>query len=723
MIRFLARSVRQLASWRGLAAALALALLLQTLYQIGTPLLFKVIFDDAIAAHRADVLVYAIAGLAGLLTALAIGGVLQEFAMARLAVRSVNRLRQAIFDRIQAHAPDFFQHTSSGEIGARFGSDLAAYEMALLRALPNIILQGAVFLLACGCLLFIHWQLALVAFASMTVIFLAPMPFASRAARASRSLNEANTTLADMVHESALAQLVVRVFNLQRERRTAFASRLSSLLVPGARTHFHTGMVARAAYVASGLTQMLIIGVGAYLAFQGVITSGQLIAFVGLLLSIGEAVTNISSVLPALIAGADALLRVDAFLALEPRRIEAMDARPFAGLERSIRFEDVSFSHDGVNRVLDGVSLEIGKGQAVAFVGPSGCGKSTMLSLLLRLNAPTAGRICFDDCPLENITEASLRALMSSVPQMPILLGGTIRDNLRLARMVATEEDMVRAMRMAAIDEDVAALPGGLDTPVGTGGGQLSGGQRQRIAIARAMLRDGPILVLDEATSALDPDAEFEINRAMLAEAGRRTVISVTHRLSSVTEFDRIFVFEGGRLLESGSHDELLRRNGLYRRLWDKQHGFEIDTADAIASVSAQRLRSIPFFANVGEGTLERFADVFVVERFREDSCVFRQGDAGDKFYILIRGAIEVWVTDLAGRQIILTVLTDGDFFGEIALVEDRPRTATVRARTDCWCLALPRKSFLAELRKDPVLAGVVQQAIRSRLDEQAAAV
>jgi ATP-binding cassette subfamily B protein len=717
--RFLARSVIQFGQWRGLAIALACALLLQMLYQIGTPLMFKAIFDDAIAAHRADVLVYAIATLVGLLVAFGIGGVLQEVVMARLATRCVNLQRQAIFDRIQAHAPDFFQKTSGGEIGARFGSDLAAYEMALLRAVPHFVLQGTVILVACGFLLLINWQLALIAFAAMTAIFLAPRPFVNRAEGASRSLDGANTALADMVLESVLAQLVVRVFNLQPLRRTVFENRLSSMLVPGTRTFFHTGMIARAAYVASGLTQVLIIGVGAYLAFQGFMTGGQLIAFVGLLLGIGDAVSTITSSVPVLIAGANAIQRVNAFLAQEPRRIESADARPLPAFDRSIRFDDVSFSYDGTNRVLDGVSLEIRKGQSVAFVGPSGCGKSTMLALLLRLHAPTRGRIFFDDRPLESITEPSLRTLLSMVPQMPVLLDGTIRDNLRLGKADAADDELVRAMRTAAIDAFVSALPNGLETPVGSGGGQLSGGQRQRIAIARALLRDAPVLVLDEATSALDPDAEFEINRAMLEEAGRRTIVSVTHRLSSVVKADSIFVFDSGRLVESGNHDTLLLQNGLYRRLWDKQQGFEIHTGDAVASVSAERLRSIPFFTAVDQATLERFADAFVVERFREDNCVFRQGDAGDKFYILIRGSIEIRLAGQDGKDRVLTVLTDGDFFGEIALVEDRPRTATVRARTDCWCLALPRKSFLTELRKSPVLAGMVREAIRVRLNEQ----
>jgi ATP-binding cassette subfamily B protein len=207
------------------------------------------------------------------------------------------------------------------------------------------------------------------------------------------------------------------------------------------------------------------------------------------------------------------------------------------------------------------------------------------MSLLLRLNVPDTGRITIDGRPLEEIREASLRALMTCVPQIPILLSGSIGDNLLLANPAATTAELLQALHRAALEPGAPVFPRGIDTEVGLGGDRLSPGQRQRIAMARAFLRDAAILVLDEATSALDPDSGSAIDRQILEESGRRTVVSVTHRLASVTDFDHIFVLENGRLMEDGTHQELLEKAGVYRRLWDKQQGLEIDFQDASASL------------------------------------------------------------------------------------------------------------------------------------------
>ncbi len=191
----------------------------------------------------------------------------------------------------------------------------------------------------------------------------------------------------------------------------------------------------------------------------------------------------------------------------------------------------------------------------------------------------------------------------------------------------------------------------------------------------------------------------------------------MTHRLSSVTAFDRIFVFDRGGLVDEGCHDQLLSRAGVYQMLWEKQHGFEVDDEHTFVSVTPARLRAVPFLAAAGEQTLERFADAFVFERFADGATICVQGEPGDKFYILMRGTVDVELEDQTGHTRVLGRLVDGDYFGEIALLEDRPRTATIRARSHCQCLALPRKSFIQGLGGDPVLAASIRNAIRDRLE------
>ena len=265
-------------------------------------------------------------------------------------------------------------------------------------------------------------------------------------------------------------------------------------------------------------------------------------------------------------------------------------------------------------------------------------------------------------------------------------------------------------------------MPEGYDTAVGERGGRLSGGQRQRIAIARALLRDPRVLVLDEATSALDSATEAAINRTLERAAEGRTLVSVTHRLASIVGMDHIFVMEAGRLVEHGRHKELLALGGVYAELWEKQHGFFIDDGGG-TRVEASRLRSIPMLQSLDDGSLSQLADIFCAERCPADREVFREGDPGDKFYIVARGRLTVWVNTPDGSQKKIRTMDDGDHFGEIALMEDTPRTATVRTSTDCIFMTLARDPFLKLLNHEPKLRESFQKVVAKRLKTSAKAV
>jgi ATP-binding cassette subfamily B protein len=228
----------------------------------------------------------------------------------------------------------------------------------------------------------------------------------------------------------------------------------------------------------------------------------------------------------------------------------------------------------------------------------------------------------------------------------------------------------------------VRRLPQGYQTPVGERGVRLSGGQRQRIALARALLRRSHLMVLDEPTSALDAEAEA----AVLATLGRlardRTLILVTHRLATVVKLDHIVVLDAGRVVEQGRHEELLALNGAYRRAWERQAGFVISDGGERARVEPARLRAIPLFEHLDDAQLAAIADLFVTERYAEGEVVVEEGASGDRLHIIVRGKIEVLKRDADGRPRRLAVLDDGDFFGEIALLQGVPRTATVRTRS-----------------------------------------
>lgn len=350
----------------------------------------------------------------------------------------------------------------------------------------------------------------------------------------------------------------------------------------------------------------------------------------------------------------------------------------------------------------------------MAFVGPSGSGKSTALGILTHLYEPQQGAVLFDDQPIARASDESLRAIMTAVPQTPVLFQGTIRENIVIARPSASQSEVEAAARAAAVHDVITALPEGYDTPVGEGGGALSGGQRQRVAIARALLRDAPILVLDEATAALDPASEALVNQSIAALAGRRTVFSVTHRLASVAEFDRIVVFDRGRVVESGRHDALLAAGGLYARLWQKVSSVAVSETSADATITAEGLRAISFFSECRDDTLAHLAERFVSERLPEGRDVFHQGDPGEKFYVIAHGRVDVLREAEGGAKRIET-LHDGDFFGEIALIKDQPRNATIRTVTDCWFLALHRTSFDQLMAREPGLRERIMRAVAKR--------
>lgn len=276
---------------------------------------------------------------------------------------------------------------------------------------------------------------------------------------------------------------------------------------------------------------------------------------------------------------------------------------------------------------------------------------------------------------------------------------------------------------MAQIHDTLAALPAGYETPAGERGARLSGGQRQRIALARAILCDPAVLLLDEATSALDPITEAAFDEALTELRRRRTVISVTHRLSGIQDADVIFVLDDGQLVEQGRHHELIEKRGHYFALWEKQTGFTISDRGRHAEITAERLGEIPLFAGIGSELLAKAAKAFFSEHYQPGTTVFREGDQGDKFYVLVRGTVEVRCRSADGRDIVLETLEDGDFFGDIELIRNSLRSTSVQAQAECLMLTLSGDHFRELLEAIPMLRSVFEQVADVRAQREASRV
>jgi ATP-binding cassette subfamily B protein len=416
------------------------------------------------------------------------------------------------------------------------------------------------------------------------------------------------------------------------------------------------------------------------------------------------------------VQAASGMQRIEELLSEQPQVVDAPAAIPLPRFEQAIRFEDVTFSYTGGQRHLRGVSFTIHAGESVAFVGPSGSGKSTILNLLTRFYDPTAGHVAIDGYSLRRVIQASWRAQSGIVFQDSFLFNTTIRENIRVGKPEATDAEVEATARAAEMHDLIERMPRGYETVVGEQGNRLSGGQRQRIAIARAMLRDPAILILDEATSALDVATEAALNLTLAQLARGRTVITVTHRLASVGQADRIFVLNHGQLIEQGPHQVLLARGGVYTQLWHKQSGFAISEDGTRATVDATRLRTLPLLSALDEGLLVEIGHRFVPERYPAERLVVHEGDPGDKFYIIVRGSVRVTTTAATGVERELTVLQDGDHFGEIALLQDVPRTATIRTRLPSLFLTLSRAQLVGLMESAPQLRTVLDQEIARRL-------
>jgi ATP-binding cassette subfamily B protein len=395
------------------------------------------------------------------------------------------------------------------------------------------------------------------------------------------------------------------------------------------------------------------------------------------------------------------------------------NAPPLAPMRKELQFENVWFSYTGAQPTLQDVSFVVPAGASISVVGPSGSGKSTVINLIIRFFDAQQGRVAIDGTDVKTVTQASLREQIGIVFQDTFLFNCSIRENLRYGRLDATDDEIIAAAKQAEIHDFIMTQPSGYDTMVGERGARLSGGQRQRLAIARALLRKPTILLLDEATSALDAETESAI-QATLQQVTRQlnlTVVAVTHRLASAAHSDRIFVLDRGILVEQGAHDELMASRGLYCRLYEEQQGAL--AAGIQPTQQAARLQRVPLFNDLPLDVLSAIASRLELERYADGDTIIRQGDVADKLYLVDRGNVQVIAHNGTTEDHALNTLHEGDYFGEIALLMDVPRTATVRALGSVQVLSLSKEDFQVIARRLPGFTDRFAPTVQGRLAQQ----
>ena len=510
----------------------------------------------------------------------------QAVLMQKTGLRLCVMMQTQMFDRLIDADLKYIHTDATGKLISRFNNDVNFARDATVKTFTGFGRDLFTIIVLSAVMIQTHWKMALVALIIFPISVFPIMYIGRRIRRLSRrtqvSLGDF-TSFLDEVFKGFRQVKAYGMENYERARARDVFERLYGL-------HYREGRTRSRSYPImeslAGIVIALILAWGGYQIIHGDTTIGQFMTFFIAMGAAYNPLRSLANLNASLQHGLAALERVFAMLDYRPAISDAPDARPLAVSEGRVALKGVHFSYNEENIALHDVTIDAPPGKTVALVGPSGAGKSTILNLILRFFDVQQGAVEIDGQDTRAVTLASLRQSIALVSQEVMLFNDTVRTNILYGRPDASEQEVIEAAKDAAAHDFIMQLPDGYDTEVGERGLRLSGGQRQRIAIARAMLRNAPILLLDEATSALDSEAERQVQTALARLMAGRTTIVIAHRLSTVTRADIIYVLESGRVEDSGTHQELIRRDGVYARLCRMQFEDNLSLADTDAPAS-----------------------------------------------------------------------------------------------------------------------------------------
>ncbi len=492
-----------------------------------------------------------------------------------IGLGATNDLRNDLYERILHQSSSFYAKHPSGELISRVGNDISVMQNAVTNRLLDLLQQSLTLLLLVWYLLSTHFQMALVCLVLVPAVIYPVVRFGKGMRRTSHRSQERLADISNLVAEAVRGHRVVKAFGMEGFEMERFRQ--------ATRRHLKVKLKAQLLTYASSpvIESMAALGAVTFIIYagftvrQGELTPSQVVQFLTNLMMLYDPVRKLNKVNLILQEALAAAHRVASIMSLRNDIQERPDATEIEGVRSEIRFEDVSFAYETDSgepkAVLHGIDLTIARGEVVALVGSSGAGKSTLVNLLPRYFDPDQGRVLIDGVDVRRASLKSLRAQIGIVTQDTILFNDTIRNNIAYGRSDLPLDSVREAARAAYADDFIQRNQAGYDAVIGEAGTKLSGGERQRLAIARALLKDPPILILDEATSNLDSEAEALVQKALYRLMSGRTALVIAHRLSTVKRADRILVMEAGRVVEEGNHEQLLAAGGKYRRFFDLQ--------------------------------------------------------------------------------------------------------------------------------------------------------
>ncbi len=483
----------------------------------------------------------------------------------------VRDLRKQVFNHIHALPISFFHHTPTGELIARVVNDATLIQMAVSRALVGVLKDAFQVVGLLGVIFYLNWKLALL---SLLVLPLAAIPVA-HFGRKFRKLSITNqqtvARVSNLLHETITGHRIVKAFGMEEYEAKRFSHTVDDLFSVIVRDIRINSLQHPTMEFIGGLAMAAVIWYGGHQVIAGDSTPGSFIAFLTALIMIYDPIKGVANINSPVQQGMAAAGRIFGLLDIEPDITDKPNAEDLPPFHDRIEFDQVRFSYDGKTEVLRGIDLVINRGEVVALVGPSGGGKTTIANLIPRFFDVTGGAIRIDGHDIRDVTVKSLRRQIAIVTQQTILFNDTVKNNIAYGDPDRPMEEIIAAAKAANAYDFIMALPQGFDTVIGESGARLSGGQQQRLSIARALLKDAPILILDEATSALDTESEREVQKALEILMQNRTTLVIAHRLSTIKSADRIVVIQDGRIAEEGTHETLLAIDGIYASLQSLQ--------------------------------------------------------------------------------------------------------------------------------------------------------